>query len=200
MWLTIRRNRGEYRAVVSNDGTHWDPFGNVLIMPEQMADARAAIFAHNGRSNAPSVEARFDRVEEGSSFHNHPEGPADLTQFAGWRVISTAGVETSTRFDGECLVLDTSAGDGSRSIDFVKQAPQGDWTVDTRLDFLSLNGSTAGLTAIGPKSRFRVIRWDLDGGSITANISVRRVQPEDAEVRTTVTLRITCRADDWVRH
>lgn len=89
IWLTMRRRGTEFRAYTSTDGAHWKPFGNVLTMPEAMADARAAIFAHNGRSNAPSAPAKFDRLGIGLSFHNRPAGPADLTQFAGWKLTST---------------------------------------------------------------------------------------------------------------
>lgn len=190
VWLTIRPEGAEYRAFVSGDGAHWREFGNVLTMPEPMRDARAAIFAHNGRSNAPSAEARFDRVGVGLSFHHRPDGPADLAQFAGWRVIAPSGSEPNARFDGECLVMETSTG-----MDFVKAAPPGDWTVDTRLDFLSLNGSTAGLTAIGSKSRLRLIRWDLDGGSITAeHLGSRQFNMRDAEGAPPVTLQMSCRS------
>lgn len=195
IWLTIRPNGAEYRAFISSDGTQWKSFGNVLQMTEPMDDARAALFAHNGRSNAPSAEARFDRAGIGLSFHNLPEGPAELSRFSGWRLIATPGLQPNARFDGECLMLDTLPSDSTRGIDFVKQAPEGDWTVVTRLDFLSMSGSTAGLTAIGPKSRFRLIRWDLDGGSITAeHLGSRQFNVKDAEGAPPVTLRMSCRA------
>ena len=195
VWLTIRRDRGEYRAFASTDGTYWRPFGNVLNMPEPMPDARAAVFAHNGRSNAPSAEARFDHVGVGLSFHNRPQGAVDLNQFAGWRTIAVAGMEPHTSFDGECLVVDTSPSDSTRGLDFVQPAPQGDWTLVTRVDFLSMNGSTAGLTAIGPQSRFRLIRWDLDGGSITAeHLGSQQFNVKDAEGAPPVTLRMVCRS------
>lgn len=194
VWLMIRRHGTEFRAYVSDTGSHWKPFGNVLTMPEAMTDARAAIFAHNGRSNAPSAPAQFDRLGIGLSFHNRPVGPADLTQFAGWKLTGQAGIAPQALFDGECLVLDSSTDDATRGADFVMQAPKGDWTVSTRLDFLSVSGSTAGLTAWGPKGRFRLIRWDLDGGSISAeHLGLRQFNVKDAEGAPPVTLRLLCR-------
>ena len=63
-----------------------------------------------------------------------------------------------------------------------------------RLDFLSVNGSTAGLTAVGPKGRFRFIRWDLDGGSITAEfLGNWQVNRRDFEGAPPVVLRMACR-------
>ena len=61
------------------------------MMPKPMQNPRAAIFAHNGRSDAPSAAARFDRLSVGISFHNSPVGPADLNSFKGWRLQANAG-------------------------------------------------------------------------------------------------------------
>lgn len=194
VWLSIRRNRSEYRAFVSYDGLRWRPLGTVLMMPKPMQNPRAAIFAHNGRSDAPSAEARFDRLSVGISFHNSPVGPADLNSFKGWRLQANAGGDPSARLDGECLALDFTATETPRSFDFLRAAPGGDWTFSTRLDFLSVNGSTAGLTAVGPKGRFRFIRWDLDGGSITAEfLGNWQVNRRDFEGAPPVVLRMACR-------
>lgn len=194
VWLTIRRSGSEFRAYISSDGSQWRSFGNVLTMPEPMTRARAAIFAHNGRSNAPSTDARFDRLGIGLSFHNRPAGPADLTQFAGWRLAGLSSVIPKSLYDGTCLVLDSSTDDATRGVDFVTRAPKGDWTVVTRLDFLSVSGSTAGLTALGPKGRFRLIRWDLDGGSISAeHLGSRQFNMKDAEGAPPITMRMRCR-------
>ena len=194
VWLSIRRKESEYRAFVSSDGTRWRPLGNVLTMNKPMPNARAAIFAHNGRSDAPSTEARFDRLSVGISFHNLLEGPVDLGAFKGWNLRANAGSHPAARLDGECLAIEFAASETSQSSDFVKTAPAGDWTFSTRLDFLSVNGSTAGLTAVGPKGRFRFIRWDLDGGSITAEfLGNRQVNRKDYEGAAPVVLRMTCR-------
>ena len=199
VWLTIRRNLSEYGAFISHDGIRWRPLGSVLLMPKPMLNARAAIFAHNGRSDAPSAEARFDRLSVGMSFHNLPEGPVELNSFKGWRLQANAGADPAARLDGECLALGFTATETPRSFDFVRTAPPGDWTFSTRLDFLSVNGSTAGLTALGSKGRFRFIRWDLDGGSITAEfLGNRQMNRRDFEGAPPVVLRMTCRTGNFV--
>ncbi len=192
VWLSIRRRGAEFSAFVSSDGNLWRPFGNVLTMPVSMDRARAAIFAHNGRSDAPSTDARFDRVSAGLSFHNRVPGPLDLSPFPGWRLAGT--VSPGPRLDGECLAFDFPAIQSGYSADFVQPAPSGDWILATRLDFLSIHGSTAGLMASGPKGRFRFIRWDLDGGSITAEHLInRQVNRKDFEGAPPISLRMVCR-------
>jgi hypothetical protein len=194
VWLSIRRSGTEYRAFAGHDGLRWRPVGNILTMEKPMRPARAAIFAHNGRSDAPSTEARFDRLSVGMSFHSLPEGPFDLTRVPGWRLLANAGNDPLARVDGECLAIEFIASEMSRSFDFVRAAPDGDWTFSTRLDFLSVNGSTAGITAVGPKGRFRFIRWDLDGGSITAEfLGNHQVNRSDFEGAPPVVLRMSCR-------
>jgi hypothetical protein len=194
VWLTVRRKGAEHRAFLSNDGIRWRPVGNLLTLPTAMSNARAAIFAHNGRSDAPSTEARFDHLSVGMSFHNLPEGPFDLTRVNGWQLRTNAGTDPAARLDGECLAFDFTATETSRSFDFLRTAPAGDWTFSTRLDFLSVNGSTAGMTAVGPKGRFRFIRWDLDGGSITSEfLGHRQVNRKDFDGAPPVILRMVCR-------
>lgn len=189
IWLKIRHQWPEYRAFVSSDGSRWRPFGNVLQMPEGMGDARAAIYAHNGRSNAVSADAKFDKVSIGISFHDYPAGPVDLSLFPGWRITSSP---SSVLLDGECLVLVGSKEWGHP--EFLTPIPAGDWTISTRLDFLPLDGVTSGLTVIGSKAQFRLIRWDLDGGSITAEyLGQGQVNAKDAEGAPPVILKMTCR-------
>ena len=109
VWLTIRRdeaNTAPLSAMTEHIGSHLEM---CFPCPERMADARAAIFAHNGRSNAPSAEARFDRVGIGLSFHNRPGGSGrsdPVRRMAGnlhrraWRRVPALTVSA--------LVLDTS--------------------------------------------------------------------------------------------
>ncbi len=188
VWLKIRWDASQFRAFISNDGSRWRPLGNVLQMPQPMDDARPAIYAHNGRSNAVAAEARFDNVSIGISFHDYPAGPADFARFPGWRMTAPSTGNPTAVFDGECLAL---AGSG----ELVTPAPAGDWTISTRLDFLPRDGVTPGLVVTGSKSRFRLIRWDLDGGSITAeHLGVRQVNAKDAEGAPPVILRMTARS------
>lgn len=191
VWLCIRRRYDEYRAYLSQDGTRWRPFGRVLVMSPSPAEVRAAIFAHNGRSDAPPADARFDRLSVGHSFHNLPAQPFTASLLPGWRFRGDPGV---VRLDGECLVVDFPETDRSMTVDLVRPVPEQNWTVSTRLDFLSVNGSAAGLILSGPKGRFRLIRWDLDGGSLTAeHLSHRQINQKDFEGAPPIILRLVCR-------
>jgi hypothetical protein len=193
VWLSIRRRDQEYRGVLSHDGLAWRPFGNLLTVPTPMDTARAAVYAHNGRSDAPSAEARFDQVSVGHAFHHLEPGPFDVARFPGWSVRSDTGDAAGVRLDGECLAVDFPTAETTRSFELLRVAPPGDWMLSTRLDFLSVNGSTAGLVAMGPKARFRFIRWDLDGGSITAELlGHRQVNRKDFEGGPPLILRLTC--------
>jgi hypothetical protein len=193
VWLSIRRLGEEYLAFVSSDGLRWRPFGNRLQLSEPLGTGKAGIFAHNGRSDAPSAEARFDHVSVGVSFHNRPQGAADLASIPGWRALLSGGGVTA-RFDSEALVLELEEEGNTGGIDFVRTAPKGDWTYLARLDFLSVHGSTAGLIARGSKGRFRFIRWDLDGGSITAeHLGNTQVNRRDFEGAPPLVLRMDCR-------
>jgi hypothetical protein len=157
-----------------------------------MDNVRAGIFAHNGRSDAPSAEVRFDRLSVGLAFHDLAPGLFDVSQFPGWRVISDPIM--AANFDGEALSIQFPTIENNGGFELLRDAPEGDWTVSTRLDFISTNGSTAGLTATGPKGRYRFIRWDLDGGSITSeHLGNRQVNRKDYEGAPPIVLRMTCR-------
>ena len=192
IWLSVRRRDSEFHAFVSHDGRRWTRFGKVLTAPVGMNDARAGIFAHNGRSDAPSAEVRFDRLSVGLAFHDLPPEPFDVSRFPGWRVVSDPAMPAN--FDGEALSIQFPTVENNGTFELLRDAPPGDWTVSTRLDFISMNGSTAGLTATGPKGRYRLIRWDLDGGSITSeHLGNRQVNRKDYEGAPPIVLRITCR-------
>lgn len=191
VWLSIRRSGAEYSAFVSQDGLRWRPFGNVLSLP--MPSPRVGVFAHNGRSDAPSTAVRFDRLSVGLSFHDLPPQPFDIARYPGWELTGN-DPEPAARLDGECLAVDYPSTETPRSFDLVSTAPEGDWTVSTRMDFQSMSGSTAGITATGPKGRFRLIRWDLDGGSISAeHLGFRQVNRKDFEGAPPIVLTMTCR-------
>jgi hypothetical protein len=105
-----------------------------------------------------------------------------------------ANPQTSARLDGEALAVDFPTVETSGSFELLRDAPAGDWTVSTRLDFISMHGSPAGLTAVGTKGRHRLIRWDLDGGSITSeHLGNRQVNRKDYEGAPPLVLRMTCR-------
>ncbi len=96
----------------------------------------------------------------------------------------------------ECgsLLFLFSAREKTYSTSLLRPAPAADWTISTRLDFKSVDGTSAGLTVNGSRSHFRVIRWDLDGGSITAeHLGHLQGNPRDYGGQPPVELRIECR-------
>ncbi len=194
VWLSIRREHSVFRAFLSFDGDTWTETGNVLNMPDAMPDARVAIFAHHGHSNATPAHARFDRLSVGHEFHSYPDGPADLSQFDGWHYATTCAGSPSAQYETNALVLPIGAQDETCQSEFFRAAPAGDWTVATKLDFLSVNGMAAGLRVRGSKGQFRVIRWDLNGGYLTAeNLGFNQGGIRDFPGSPPVEARIDCR-------
>jgi hypothetical protein len=73
--------------------------------------------------------------------------------------------------------------------------PDGDWTLETKLDFVSISGAFAGLSLVGSGGDLRLIRWDLNGGSITLEHLVNaQVSVSDFPGNPPVTLRLTASA------
>lgn len=189
VWLSIRRNHDQFTAFVSSDGRIWQRFGNPLRMPDPMPNARVAIFAHNGRSDAPPAEARFDRLSIGPAFYESAE---DISQMPGWRLASTCAQPLSV--EPPALMLPLGTEPRGCSTDLLRPAPPGDWIVSTRLEFTGGSGAAAGLTCRGSKGRFRLIRWDVNGGSVSAeHLGHNQVNRPDFAGNPPLTLRITCR-------
>jgi hypothetical protein len=165
IWLSIRRNRNEYTAWVSYDGYEWRSFGNALVMPDPMPEARVAVFAHNGRSDAPPREARFDKLTVGLDFFGYPAGTT-IPDLSGWNLSS--GACSAPLFDASPgVLLPFGAEPQSCNTELTRPIPPGDWTVSTEVEF-SGSGTAAGLMCRGTKGRFRIILWDLNGFSISA--------------------------------
>jgi Protein of unknown function (DUF1349) len=194
VWMSIRREHSTYKAFLSYDGEDWRQMGNVLQMPDPMPDARIAIFAHHGHSNATPANARFDRLSFGHEFHSYPDGPTDLSQFDGWKYSTTCAQAPLPKFQNDALVLPFGAPDETCHAEFFRPVPEGDWTIGTKLDFVSVNGSAAGLRVRGSHGQFRVIRWDLNGGSLTAeNLGFNQAGIRDFPGSPPVVARIDCR-------
>ena len=165
IWLSIRRIRDAYTAYISYDGYSWRPFGNTLVMPDPMPTARIAIFANNGRSDAPAAEARFDRLTAGLDFFDWPNS-VSLAELPGWHMAETACAAPA--FDNEPgVLLPFNSGPQNCHTDLARPIPSGDWSISTELEFAG-SGTAAGLMCQGTKGRFRLIQWDLNGGSISA--------------------------------
>lgn len=194
VWLSIRCAGGEYRAFTSHDGVEWKPFGNVIAAPEGFRPLRAAVFAHNGRSDAPATEARFHHLSTGLAFHNRTAGPVDWKLFPGWKSQFGPAQEPAALLDGQCLTVLFDQNVWQNFV-FARPVPAGEWSFTTRIDFQPVSGSVAGLSVQGPKGRMRLIRWDMDGGSITAeHLGNRQLNRKDFQGAPALYLRITQRA------
>jgi len=194
VWLSIRRDHAIFEAYVSPNGIAWRHVGNTLTMPDAMVNPRLAIFADHGRTNAPSTTAHFDRLSSGLEFHDYPEGPTDLSHFIGWNLAATCSTGRGTSFRDNALAVRLGGGVGTCNMIFGTSVPKGDWTISTKLDFLPSNSAVAGLIVHGSGGLFRVIRWDLNGGAITAeHLGHGQASLRDFEGSPAVVLRIDCR-------
>jgi hypothetical protein len=194
VWMSIRREHSTYRAFVSYDGEEWEPTGNVLQMPDPMPAARVAVFAHHGHSDATPIQARFDHLSVGHEFHSYPEGPADLARFEGWTYDTTCAAPPPPLFQKDALVLPFGRPDENCHTEFFRPVPEGDWTVVAKLDFVSMYGALAGLRVRGSHGQIRVIRWDLNGGFLTAeNLGFNQAGIRDFPGSPPVVARIDCR-------
>jgi Beta xylosidase C-terminal Concanavalin A-like domain len=194
VWLSIRRDHSVFKAFRSANGIEWRHFGNTLAMPDSLANPRVAIFADHGRTNAPDTIARFDHLSSGLEFHDFPAGPTDLSQFVGWKLATTCSTGPGTTFRENSLAIRLGGGVGACTVVFGTPVPKGDWAISTRLDFLPSQSALAGLVVHGTKGVFRLIRWDLNGGAITAEyLSHWQSNFRDFEGSPAVILRIDCK-------
>jgi hypothetical protein len=194
VWLSIRRDHATFEAYVSPNGSEWRHLGNTLTMADPLPNPRLAIFADHGRTNAPATTARFDRLSTGLEFHDYPEGEADLRHFAGWGLATTCGTGSGTSFRDNALAVRLGGGASACTMMFGTPVSKGDWTISTKLDFLPSHSALAGLVVHGSGGIFRVIRWDLNGGAITAeHLGHGQASFRDFEGSPAVVLRIDCK-------
>lgn len=194
VWLSIRRRHQEYTAYLSTDGMAWRQVGNVLAMPEAMTAARVGLYAHDGRSNAPVTEARFDALSVGLEFHGHADGPLDAARLPGWELVSNCPDGANAIWRQDALEMGLGPGPGNCHTNLLRSVPAQDWVVSTKVDFLSAGGSVAGLWLQGSKGQLRLARWDLDGGSVSAeHFGHRQVNVPDFGGSPPLVLRMACR-------
>lgn len=172
IWLSIRRDDTVFRAYTSADGLEWKEFGRPIIAAEPMAAPRAALYGFNGRTDIPSAKAVFENFSVGTAFHNRPQGPWDPTALGGWRVEAACPGEPEAFISGDALTISFS--DSAIDCDWrlMRTAPEGDWTLDVLMDFVPVEGSSAGLVARGSTRELRFVRRDLNGGSIMMELDV----------------------------
>ncbi|MEO8027874.1 MAG: DUF1349 domain-containing protein [Bryobacteraceae bacterium] len=165
IWLSIRRNGDRYLAFVSSDGQQWQRVGDELVQTQPMPAARVAIYGFNGRTDAPSIKASFHDLKVGPTFHDQDVSLLAASANSEWNASSDCATPLAVQL-GSFLEV-PFASNGYCDWSLLRQAPEGDWEIETQIDFLSMNGTAAGLTVAGDRSKMRLIRWTLNGGSIT---------------------------------
>ncbi len=188
LWLLIRREQSSYRAFFGYDGSEWKPLGNVLQMSDPMPEARLAVYGYNGPSNAPATTAAFDHISAGLAFHGWtPERPV---LFEGWSVVSSTPEGVGPRFAADALEFSFNRPEAYSWRLLHPLDPNTGFVVSTKIDFLP-GGTIAGLWIEGTKGEFRLIRSDLNGGSLTAeHIRKNQVNIPDFPGCPPVTLRL----------
>jgi hypothetical protein len=198
VWLSIRRNHNVFEGFTSRDGMSWVKIGNTLEMPDPMPNARAAIYAYNGRTNASSTVAAFDNFRIGPFFHNLDASHSPETLVDGWKAAENCAEGLGTPRIVPDGGLDFVFGNTSRKrCDwmYTRAVPPGDWTLQTHVDFQYLSSTIAGLIVNAKNGYFRLIRWDINNGSITSEHSGHdQVSEADFPGNPAVTLRIDCKS------
>ncbi len=167
IWLKIRRSEDQYLGYVSSDGTSWRRFGERLAPPSPFEQSRLAIFGFNGRSNAPPTNATFSRIGIGLWFHDQGDPAASIAAAKDWSATPASSEEIRLSDDRDALLVQIQPTNTTSNWRLLTKVPNGDWTLETKLDFVSIGGAYAGLYLVGSSGDLRLIRWDLNGGSIT---------------------------------
>ena len=191
IWLKIRRRQDEYLGFVSSDGTSWTRFGEDLAPPAPFGPAQLAIFGFNGRTNAPPTSARFSHIGAGLWFHDRGDPETSLAAAQDWAASPASSEGIRLLEDRGALLVKIQPTDTTSNWRLMTKVPEGDWTLETKLDFVSISGAFAGLSLIGSSGELRLIRWDLNGGSITLEHLVNtQVSVPDFAGNPPVTLRL----------
>ena len=176
LWLSLRRSGNTFQGFISRDGFNWESYGDVQSPPTSLKDLRVAIYAFNGRTDIPSASAEFSSLASGLRFHHRPSRRFDPSAFPGWS-LDTRCVNPNlvSIVDG---VLQVAFPDDSLCDTYITRALPEDlpseWTFSVHMDFLPVAGSSAGLFIRGAKSTLKLVRRDLNGGSIMLERDVDR--------------------------
>lgn len=176
LWLSIRKQGANFTAFSSHDGQHWERFDSMQSLGRALTNPVAGIYALNGLTNSREVTARFRDLGVGLRFHHRANGPVNAKDFPGWSVsagcketdlLSVRGEALEFRFPDDKLC--------SHEFERAWEAPAGQpWYIEAYLDFQAINGSSAGIVVKTEKGRVRLVRRDLNGGSIMLERDVDR--------------------------
>lgn len=176
LWLSLRRTGDAFQGYISRDGVLWQAYGEVQEPETLRRNLHAGVYAFNGRTDIPSAPARFASLTAGLRFHNRPDGAFLDSNYPGWRLSSDCAEESLASIADEALEIRIPS---EELCSVVVRHPLSpglgpDWSFSVHLDFLSSAGSSAGLYLRGEKSYLRLVRRDLNGGSIMLERNVDR--------------------------
>ncbi|WP_432955651.1 ThuA domain-containing protein [Micromonospora haikouensis] len=143
IWLRLTSDGTNLTAEMSGDGTTFTPVGRSAALAG-IDNPRIGLFALNGGTTAPVVDAAFDFFQVTP---DEPAGPVDPSdEFGGtaldkcrWNAILREDAATY-RVTGGALQIDVPNGDiygtgNTGPTNFILQtAPSGDWTLETKVD------------------------------------------------------------------
>ncbi|PRX47279.1 uncharacterized protein DUF1349 [Prauserella shujinwangii] len=128
-------------AYTSADGVTWTAYGDAFPVAG-VADGRIGPYALKGDTPAPVIDASFDyfRISAAQGGPVDPDDEFDGDRLDGcrWNAVVRPDLATLRVEEGELRIdtvnADINGGDNGPAPNFVLQdAPEGDWTVETRL-------------------------------------------------------------------
>ncbi len=193
IWLSIRRAGDNFEAYRSPDGEVWQKVGNTVKATLSGPGVKAAFYANRGRTDSKDVVARFDHVSHGLLFHDMEPGELTANSLPGWILKPPCAEQGRVKMERSALVFDLNQ-QTPCAMSLSRSLPAGDWTLQTKVDFVPSNGSAAGLYVSGTKGTIRLVRWDASGGSISVEYQQRKlISQRDFQGWPPIVLYLECR-------
>ncbi|MDG4768077.1 ThuA domain-containing protein [Solwaraspora sp. WMMD406] len=187
IYLQLTSDGTNLTAAMSADGQTFTPVGRSAALAG-ITDPRIGVFALNGGTEAPVVDAAFDWFQ---ITPDEPAGPVEASdEFDGstldkcrWDAIVREDPSAYRVVDGSLQIDvpngDIYTGDNSGPTNFILQtAPEGDWTIETKVDGSLLNEQyqQAGLLVYADDDNYLKLDYITDnaaGSAVSRRIEFR---------------------------
>ncbi len=185
VFLRLTSDGTDLTAAMSADGQTFTPVGRAASLAG-INDPKIGLFALNGGTAAPVVDAEFDWFQISPDELGEPVDPSD--EFDGdaldkcrWGAIVREDA-TAYQLAGGQLTIDVPNGDiytgnNSGPTNFILQdGPEGDWTMETKVDGSQLNEQyqQAGLLAYGDDDNYLKLDYIVD--NVAGQPVARRIE------------------------